>query len=190
MPWWVRWCEEGDHLLASGGGFRRLMQASDLPTRTIWRAGVFLLYRAYLWNKQQVNKSYYVIHHAVPHGGGSRYFLRITLSSPVWNRNSVIIITIEEYGVEMIFCNSITTMVWIQMRSMTLLNVIKMSSKYHITICLFFNAIFMEWNGLSFILGKQIIEIVMWYLTQIYMVEEQPVLAMFFHFTQRLLIET
>ena len=28
-----------------------------------------------------VNKSYYVIHHAVPRGGGSRSFLRDTLSS-------------------------------------------------------------------------------------------------------------
>ena len=50
----VGWCEEGDHLLASGGGFRRLMPASDLPTRTTRRAGVFLLYHTYLWNKQQV----------------------------------------------------------------------------------------------------------------------------------------
>ena len=43
--------EESD---AEGGGFRRLMPASDLPTRTTRRAGVFLLYRTYLWNKQQV----------------------------------------------------------------------------------------------------------------------------------------
>ena len=50
----VGWCESGDHLLASGGGFRRLMPASDLPTRTTRRAGVFLLYCTYLWNKQQV----------------------------------------------------------------------------------------------------------------------------------------
>ena len=50
----VGWCEEGDHLLASGGGFRCLMPASDLPTHTTRRAGVFLLYHTYLWNKQQV----------------------------------------------------------------------------------------------------------------------------------------
>ena len=31
-----------------------LMPASDLPTHTTLRAGVFLLYRTYLWNKQQV----------------------------------------------------------------------------------------------------------------------------------------
>ena len=43
--------EESD---AEGGGFRRLMPASDLPTRTTRRVGVFLLYRTYLWNKQQV----------------------------------------------------------------------------------------------------------------------------------------
>ena len=43
--------EESD---AEGGGFRRLMPASDLPTRTIRRVGVFLLYPTYLWNKQQV----------------------------------------------------------------------------------------------------------------------------------------
>ena len=40
---------------ANGGGFRRLMPASDLPTCTTRRAGVFLLYSTYLWNnKQQV----------------------------------------------------------------------------------------------------------------------------------------
>ena len=39
---------------AEGGGFRRLMPASDLPTRTTRRAGVFLSYRTYLWHKQQV----------------------------------------------------------------------------------------------------------------------------------------
>ena len=43
--------EESD---AEGGGFRRLIPASDLPTRTTRRVGVFLLYRTYLWNKQQV----------------------------------------------------------------------------------------------------------------------------------------
>ena len=43
--------EESD---AEGGGFLRLMSASDLPTRTTRLAGVFLLYRTYLWNKQQV----------------------------------------------------------------------------------------------------------------------------------------
>ena len=43
--------EESD---AEGGGFRRLIPASDLPTRTTRRMGVFLLYRTYLWNKQQV----------------------------------------------------------------------------------------------------------------------------------------
>ena len=50
----VGWCETGDHLLASGGGFLRLMPASDIPIRITRRAGVFLLYRTYLWNKQQV----------------------------------------------------------------------------------------------------------------------------------------
>ena len=37
-------------------GIRRriLMPASDLPTRTTRWVGVFLLYRNYLWNKQQV----------------------------------------------------------------------------------------------------------------------------------------
>ena len=30
------------------------MPASDLPTHTTWRAGVFLLYRTYLLNKQQM----------------------------------------------------------------------------------------------------------------------------------------
>ena len=71
----VRWCESGDHLLASGGGIRSIweitcwhqasessafgvrflrMPASDLLTRTTRRVGVFLLYRTYLWNKQQV----------------------------------------------------------------------------------------------------------------------------------------
>ena len=39
---------------AEGGRFRRLMPASDLPARTIQRAVVLLLYRTYLWNKQQV----------------------------------------------------------------------------------------------------------------------------------------
>ena len=43
--------EESD---AEGGGFLCLMPASDLPTRTNRKAGVFLLYRIYLWNKQQV----------------------------------------------------------------------------------------------------------------------------------------
>ena len=43
--------------------------------------GVFLLYRTYLLS--DVNKSYYVIHHAVPRGGGSRSLLRDTLSSAV-----------------------------------------------------------------------------------------------------------
>ena len=41
--------EESD---AEGWGFRRLMPASDLPPHTPRRAGVFLLYRTYLWNKQ------------------------------------------------------------------------------------------------------------------------------------------
>ena len=44
---WVGWCEEGVHSLASGGGFRRLVPASDLPTRTTRRAGVLLLHRTY-----------------------------------------------------------------------------------------------------------------------------------------------
>ena len=43
--------EESD---AEGGGYRRLMPASDLSTRTTRRVGVFLLYGTYLWNKQQV----------------------------------------------------------------------------------------------------------------------------------------
>ena len=43
--------EESD---AKGGRFRRLIPANDPPTRTTRRAGVFLLYRTYLWNKQQV----------------------------------------------------------------------------------------------------------------------------------------
>ena len=57
----VGWCKEGitrwhqaEESDAEGGGFRRLLPASDLPTRTTRRAGVFLLYRTYLWNKQQV----------------------------------------------------------------------------------------------------------------------------------------
>ena len=48
--WWHQ-AEESD---AEGRGFRCLMPASDLPTRTTRRAAVFLLYRTYLWNKQQV----------------------------------------------------------------------------------------------------------------------------------------
>ena len=43
--------EESD---ANGGVYRRLMPTSDLPARTTRRVGVFLLYRIYLWNKQQV----------------------------------------------------------------------------------------------------------------------------------------
>ena len=83
----VGWCEEGDHLLASGGGFRRLMPASDLPTCTTRQAGVFLLYRTYLWNKQQVMSinltSYYVIHHAVPLGGRSHTVVFYVIHSQV-----------------------------------------------------------------------------------------------------------
>ena len=48
----IGWCESRDHLLASGRGFQPLMPASDLPTRTTRWAGVFLLYRTYLWIKQ------------------------------------------------------------------------------------------------------------------------------------------
>ena len=35
------------------------------------------------WTTSDVNKSYYVIHHAVSRGGDSRSFLRDTLSSTV-----------------------------------------------------------------------------------------------------------
>ena len=71
---------------AKGGGFRRLMPASDLLTRTTRWAGVFLLFRTYLWNKQQlmsINLTMWSTHHAVPRGGGSRSFLRDALSSTV-----------------------------------------------------------------------------------------------------------
>ena len=60
----VGWCEEEDHLLASGGGimesdaqgggFWRLMAASDLPTRTARLAGVFLLLHLLLWRRSEI----------------------------------------------------------------------------------------------------------------------------------------
>ena len=49
----ICWHQAGESH-AEGGGFRRLMPASDLPTRTTRRASAFLLYHTYVWNKQQV----------------------------------------------------------------------------------------------------------------------------------------